>query len=155
MAEKSRKEQFGEELFELFARVLNSPSNREVLDSIRGEYGVLWYLLRANREVTVGELTEHLHVVPGRMTDILKSLEKKTMILRTRSKEDKRVVTVQLLETGREEVLRRRIHIHEKYRGMAELLDEREAAELLRLLGIILTYTEAAAPENRKACGEP
>ena len=81
----NREEQFGEELFNLLVRVLNSPANREVLDSIRGEYGLLWYLLKADSPVTVGELAEHLQVVPGRMTDILKNLEKKGMILRSRS----------------------------------------------------------------------
>ena len=36
--EENGEEQFGEELFNLLVRVLNSPANREVLDSIRGEY---------------------------------------------------------------------------------------------------------------------
>lgn len=31
--EENREEQFGEELFNLLVRVLNSPANREVLDS--------------------------------------------------------------------------------------------------------------------------
>lgn len=92
----NKEEQFGEELFNLLVCVLNSPANREVLDSIRGEYGLLWYLLKADGPITVGELAEHLQVVPGRMTDILKNLEKKGMILRSRSEQDRRVVVVSL-----------------------------------------------------------
>ncbi|MCQ2510652.1 MAG: MarR family transcriptional regulator [Lachnospiraceae bacterium] len=93
-----KKENFGEELFNLLVRVLNSPANREVFDSIRGEYGLLWILLNADGPVTVGQLCEELQVVPGRMTDILKQLEKKGMITRTRSRADRRVVEVSLLD---------------------------------------------------------
>ena len=136
----NNEEQFGEELFNLLVRVLNSPANREVLDSIRGEYGLLWYLLKADGPVTVGELAEHLQVVPGRMTDILKNLEKKGMILRSRSEQDRRVVVVSLLEAGREEVLRRRAHIREKFQGINQCFTSEEAEELLRLLNVLLTY---------------
>lgn len=134
------KEEFGEELFNLLVRVLNSPANREVFDSIRGEYGLLWALLRADGPVTVGQLTEELQVVPGRMTDILKQLEKKGMISRTRSQADKRVVQVTLLDPGREEVVRRRAHIKEKFGGINQCFNENEAKELLRLLNMLLTY---------------
>lgn len=138
--EENGEEQFGEELFNLIVRVLNSPANREVLDSIRGEYGLLWYLLKADGPVTVGELAEHLQVVPGRMTDILKNLEKKGMILRSRSEQDRRVVVVSLLDAGREEVLRRRAHIREKFQGINQCFTMEEAEELLRLLNVLLTY---------------
>lgn len=132
--------QFGEELFNLLVQVLNSPANREVLDSIRGEYGLLWYLLKADRPVMVGELAENLQVVPGRMTDILKNLEKKGMIARNRSEQDRRVVVVSLLEAGRKEVLRRRSHIREKFQGIDKCFSKEEAEELLRLLNVLLTY---------------
>ena len=70
-------EDLGEQLYNLLAQVLNRPENRAFFDSIRGEYGVLWYLLTKKEAVSAGELKEKLHVVPGRMTDILTALEKK------------------------------------------------------------------------------
>ena len=72
-----REENLGEELYSLLAEVLNRKENRVVLDSIRGEYGVLRYLMYVEDQVSAGELTTQLHVVPGRMTDILNSLENK------------------------------------------------------------------------------
>ena len=41
----NRRDELGEELYNLLAKLLNSKMNRTVLDSIRGEYGVLRYLM--------------------------------------------------------------------------------------------------------------
>ena len=38
------EQNLGEELYNLLAELLNSKMNRTVMDSIRGEYGVLRYL---------------------------------------------------------------------------------------------------------------
>ncbi|MBR3770814.1 MAG: transcriptional regulator [Clostridium sp.] len=133
-------EDLGEELYNLLAQVLNSPENRRFFDSIRGEYGVLWYLLTTNRTSTVGELREKLQVVPGRMTDILTALEKKKLIIRSRSIQDHRVVNVELTEAGRKEAKERRSKIHEEYSELFDLFEYAEAKELIRLLKILLTY---------------
>ena len=97
------EERLGVELYNLLAELLNRKINRTVLDSIRGEYGVLRYLAYVEDNVSAGVLTEQLHVVPGRMTDILKSLESKGLIKRYRSQEDKRKVKVCITDEGREE----------------------------------------------------
>lgn len=131
---------FGEELYNMLAKVLNSPSNRKVLDSIRGEYGVLWYLLKSGIPVGAGDLSEQLHVVPGRMTDILKSLEKKGYILREKDTKDRRMVKVRLLEAGRSAAIAHREQIGQNFSGLAEIFSEEEAKELLRLLNLLLTY---------------
>ncbi len=133
-------EDLGEELYNLLAQVLNSPENRRFFDSIRGEYGVLWYLLTKNTIVTVGELREKLQVVPGRMTDILTALEKKKLIIRSRSIHDQRVVNVELTEAGKKEAQKRRSEIHEEYSELFDLFEYEEAKELIRLLKILLTY---------------
>ena len=62
------------------------------------------------------------------------------MILRSRSEQDHRVVVVSLLDAGREEVLRRRAHIREKFQGINQCFTTEEAEELLRLLNVLLTY---------------
>lgn len=79
-----KEQNLGEELYNLLAELLNSKMNRTVMDSIRGEYGVLRYLCYIEDHVHAGKLTEHLRVVPGRMTDILNSLEAKGLITRIR-----------------------------------------------------------------------
>ena len=133
-------EDLGKQLYNLLAQVLNRPENRAFFDSIRGEYGVLWYLLTKKEAVSAGELKEKLHVVPGRMTDILTALEKKGLIIRQKNKTDKRVVDVVLTKEGEKEAARRRKEIHEEYRGLFEILGYDDAKELIRLLKILFTY---------------
>ena len=135
-----REENLGEELYRLLAEVLNRKENRVVLDSIRGEYGVLRYLMYVEDQVSAGELTTQLHVVPGRMTDILNSLENKGCITRKKDEEDLRRLKVCITEKGREEESKKRKSIREEYQGMYEILGEKDTQELIRLLKIVLTY---------------
>lgn len=135
-----REENLGEELYSLLAEVLNRKENRVVLDRIRGEYGVLRYLMYVEDQVSAGELTTQLHVVPGRMTDILNSLENKGCITRKKDEEDLRRLKVCITEKGREEESKKRKSIREEYQGMYEILGEKDTQELIRLLKIVLTY---------------
>lgn len=135
-----REENLGEELYSILAEVLNRKENRVVLDSIRGEYGVLRYLMYVEDQVSAGELTTQLHVVPGRMTDILNSLENKGCITRKKDEEDLRRLKVCITEKGREEESKKRKSIREEYQGMYEILGEKDTQELIRLLKIVLTY---------------
>lgn len=136
----SRRNDVGEELYSLLARMLNSKMNRTVLDSIRGEYGVLRYLLYVEDGVKAGTLTENMHVVPGRMTDILKSLEYKGFIIRKREESDKRIVKVYITEQGQKEAEEKRQQIHREYQGLIKKLGEKDTLEFIRLLKIVLEY---------------
>ena len=137
------EENLGEELYNLLADLLNRKMNRTVLDSVRGEYGVLRYLVYVQDNVSAGLLTEQLHVVPGRMTDILNSLENKGWIARNRDEEDRRRVKVSITEKGKIQARQMRAHISEEYQGMFQILGKRDTEELIRLLKIVLAYPEA------------
>lgn len=134
------EEHLGEELYNLLAELLNRKLNRTVLDSIRGEYGVLRYLLYVQDKVSAGMLTGQLHVVPGRMTDILNSLESKGWIERHRDEEDRRRVVVCITEEGKKHAKKMRGYIRKEYQGMFKLLGQRDTEELIRLLKIVLSY---------------
>ena len=134
------EENMGEELYNLLAELLNRRLNRKVLDSIRGEYGVLRYLLYVEDGVSAGVLTNQLHVVPGRMTDILNSLEAKKWIERHRDEEDRRRVVVCITRGGRRQAEKMGSYIREEYQGMFELLGQRDTEELIRLLKVVLAY---------------
>lgn len=136
----NRDENLGEELYNLLAELLNRRMNRTVLDSIRGEYGVLRYLMYVKDKISAGVLTEQLHVVPGRMTDILNSLEAKGFIKRLRSDEDRRRVVVCITENGRKEAGKKREYIRKEYQGLFEILGQKDTEELIRLLKIVLAY---------------
>lgn len=133
-------ENLGEELYNLLADLLNRKIHRTVMDSIRGEYGVLRYLEYVQDHVSAGVLTEQLHVVPGRVTDILNSLESKGLIERCRDEEDRRKVNVAITEMGRVQAKEMREHIAAEYRGMFQILDRKDTEELIRLLKIVLAY---------------
>lgn len=141
------EEYLGEELYNLLAELLNSKMNRTVLDSIRGEYGVLRYLYYIQDHVHAGTLTQQLHVVPGRMTDILNSLEAKGWIRRDKDEEDRRRVNVCITETGKAQAVGMREMIHKEYEGMYQILGKKDTEELIRLLKIVLAYPQAGSPE--------
>lgn len=129
-----------DELYNLLAELINRKINRDVQDSLRGEYGVLRYLVYVEDEVNAGVLTEQLHVVPGRMTDILKSLEAKGFVRRYRDENDKRKIKVCITEKGKIEALKKRQHISEEYQGLFGILGKEDTKELIRLLKIVLSY---------------
>lgn len=136
------EEHLNEELYNLLAELLNRKQNRTVLDSIRGEYGVLRYLMYVEDKVTAGVLTERLHVVPGRMADILKRLEAKGLITRIKDENDKRRVRVCITKEGQKEAVEKRLNVANEYKGMYEILGKKDTKELIRLLKIVLAYPE-------------
>lgn len=132
--------ELGDELYNLLGQLLNLKMNRLVQNSLRGEQGVLKYLCRVKNGVTAGLLSDKLHVVPGRMTDILISLENKGYIIRRQGIDDRRKTLVFVTETGRAQEKERREYIRQEYQGMFDLLGEKGTRELIRLLKIVLTY---------------
>lgn len=58
---------------------------------------VLW----EQDQLTVGEISSRLLTDPGSLTPLLKRLEAEGLLTRTRSREDERVVIVELTEQGR------------------------------------------------------
>ncbi|MBR5089073.1 MAG: MarR family transcriptional regulator [Ruminiclostridium sp.] len=136
----TEKEKLPEELYGVLADLLNRKSNIAILDSIRGEYGVLNCLFDMEEGASAGELCKRLHVVPGRMADILKRLEEKELITRSRDDSDRRVVKACITEKGRQTSVERRMEIRDEYRGLFSILSEDEVRELIRLLKIVLSY---------------
>ena len=93
---------------------------------------VLW----EERQVNVKTLGERLYLDSGTLTPLLKSLEQKGYVTRTRSKEDERVLIAAVTEQGlslREELK----DVPEKLAGCV-CLNAEDAAELYRILYQIL-----------------
>lgn len=135
------EENLGQELYTLLAKLLNRKMNRTFQNCVRGESGVLSYLISEKDNVSAGELSEQLHVVPGRMTDILNSLESKKLIKRSRDEKDKRRVNVCITEQGRIEAEEKRNYITDEYQGLLDILGSEDIKELIRLLKIVLSYS--------------
>ncbi len=129
-----------EELYSVLSDFLNKKNNIEVLNSIRGEYGVLNCLIDMEDGASAGELGKKLHVVPGRIADILNRLEQKELVVRERSESDRRVVKARITEKGRQVSIEKRTEIHNNYKGLFKILGENDVKELIRLLKIVLAY---------------
>ncbi len=61
---------------------------------------IVFLVLWEAGEITVGELCRKLYLDNGTLTPMLKKLEEAGTVIRTRSRDDERVVTVRLTEKG-------------------------------------------------------
>lgn len=69
------------------------------LNCSKNEVLVFWLLYQKN-EVNMTEIAEYIHVPLNTATGIINRMEKSGLIVRTRSKEDKRVVNIGFSEKG-------------------------------------------------------
>ena len=88
------------------------------------------------QKLSVKELGKKLFLDSGTLTPVLKSLEAKGYVVRSRSKADERVLEVEITESGK--ALRERaVSVPEQVAGCVKL-DTQEAMELYRLLYKVL-----------------
>lgn len=71
-----------------------------LLDCTKNELLILWLLYR-QKEVTMTQAAEYISVPLNTATGIVTRMEKRHLLIRERSKEDKRVVTISLDEKGK------------------------------------------------------
>lgn len=73
--------------------------NQVFLDFSKNDIFALVLVYR-RKQVNMTEIAEYLAVPLNTVSGVVNRLEKKDLVLRERSKEDKRVVTIELTETG-------------------------------------------------------
>lgn len=93
---------------------------------------VLW----EHKKLSVKDVGEYLLLDSGTLTPLLKTLEKKGLIVRTRSKEDERVLFVEITEDGIK-LREKAVEIPSKV-GSCIKLDEEDAVQLYKLLHKLL-----------------
>lgn len=69
-----------------------------------GMLGVLFYLYRADGIVTAGMVSKALGITTGRVSVLIKKMERKGLVVRERGAEDARVTEIRLTGKGREVV---------------------------------------------------
>ena len=97
---------------------------------------VLW----EHKELTVKELGKYLYLDSGTLTPLLKTMEKKGLIIRCRSKQDERVLNVTITEKG--ESLKEKAAIVPKKMSACVNLEKDEAIQLYNILQKILKNFE-------------
>ena len=85
-----------------------------------------------HKELSVKELGELLFLDSGTLTPVLKTLEKKGLLLRKRSQADERIVLVTLTKNGKN-LKEKAIEIPLKMQGCLSI-NEKDAKELYRIL---------------------
>lgn len=93
---------------------------------------VMW----EHKEVTVKELGEYLYLDSGTLTPLLKTLEKKGLVERKRSKEDERVLNVFITKEG-EALKEKAVQVPTQMAGCVKL-EKEEAEQLYKILYKIL-----------------
>ena len=131
---------YGEQLYNILFQIMGNKKNASVIESLRGENAVLTYLVHHSTEIHPSELAEKLSLVPGRMTDILNTLEKKGMIRREKDPEDRRRVLVMITPKGIRNVTERREQIRMQYSGLYEALGLEDMIKLIELLVKVNQY---------------
>ena len=138
--QEMEKVPYGEQLYSILFQIVGNKKNASLIESLRGENAVLTWLVRQEEDVHPGDLAEKLSLVPGRMTDILKTLEKKGMIRRERDPEDRRRVLVRITPKGARSVTERREQIRVQYSGLYEALGLDDTVKLIELLHKVNRY---------------
>lgn len=93
---------------------------------------VLW----EHKKLSVKAVGDYLYLDSGTLTPLLKTLEKKGYIVRSRSKEDERVLDVEITEEGMK-LREKAVFIPAKIGGCIQL-DQNDAFELYKLLHKLL-----------------
>ena len=112
---------------------------RPLLDELNLTYTqyIVLMVLWEHRKMNVKELGRKLYLDSGTLTPVLKSLEAKGYVRRTRSSEDERVLFIEATEAG--EALRDQALSIPGEMGKHVVLDREEAETLYHLLYKLLT----------------
>ncbi len=117
----------------------------QALDLTYTQYVVMMVLWEEKR-INVKQLGQKLFLDSGTLTPVLKSLEQKRYLTRRRSREDERVLTVELTPEG--EALREQaVEVPAKMAGCVRLTPE-EAGSLYTLLYKLLAQFSPPAEET-------
>lgn len=113
------------------------------IDYLRGECRLLSFLnIDRKRRLQPGELAAELSFSTSRIASLLRSLEKKSLITREYSTEDKRKVYVSLTDKGAEYIEDKRDNVFKFYERIFEQMSEQDCGEFVRLIRLITEITE-------------
>ncbi|MBD5099844.1 MAG: MarR family transcriptional regulator [Clostridiales bacterium] len=117
---------------------------RPYLDSVDLTYTqyITMMVLWERKEISAKDLGDILYLDSGTLTPVLKSLEKKSLITRTRGANDERLLIVGITQNG-EDLKKQAVEISRAIANCVNL-NESEAVELYRLLYKIIGKNDNA-----------
>lgn len=123
-----------QELFEVLRNFYYQNMYSNFSDFFHGELKMLNYIDTCeNYSVTPSELCQELQMTSARVANTLKTAEKKGLIERKPSKEDKRSVFIIITEKGKKYVDEKREKLNEDISALLQQLGQHDSMELVRI----------------------
>lgn len=122
-----------------------------LMDCSKNEILILWLLYR--REiVNMTQIAEYIHVPLNTATGIVARMEKRQLVIRERSAEDKRIVVIHLGQQGKEQIQQILQEIIHYVMKIMEAFTQEERELLFRMMDkTIKVMTEQRMEEDRAA----
>lgn len=117
----------------------------------KGSFAIVKYLSDNNNISTAGELSNFLCVSTARIAVILKKLEEKKIIEKTRSENDARVTIVKLTDYGKNKIKIKKIELYEK---IGKVIDEIGMEEIIKFNETITKINHIMKSEDKISKGE-
>lgn len=116
----------------------------EILDTIssKGEDGIVLWLSQRKQETFPIDIVEHFRLSSGRVTNILRSLEKKDLLHRIPDTEDKRKVRVELTAKGKTYANEQYALMLKAHQRVLEALGDEKSRNLIELMKTILGFAD-------------
>lgn len=106
---------------------------------------VVWLMSRQGEAARPGSVAAHMHTTPSALSQILKSLEEKGLLVRHRTRDDFRAVALELTDAGSAVAQEtERLHV-EHAKAVIAYVGEEDFAHLLRTVDRILEFHEQAS----------
>lgn len=138
MNDKQPKEQLGDDILAALRRIIRAVDlqSRQLVRShgLTGPQGLLLKEVILAGELTVGQLAERVSLSQATVTDILLRLERRGLIERQRSSQDKRRVLVRVTITGRRLMKHSLPLLQEAFLDKLNQMQEWEQTQLLASL---------------------
>ncbi|WP_254434133.1 MarR family winged helix-turn-helix transcriptional regulator [Halobacillus sp. Marseille-Q1614] len=112
---------------------------REILDNypITAPQFVALQWLMDKGDLTIGELSNHIHLACSTTTDLVDRMEKNKLVERVRDPKDRRVVRIHVQEKGKQ-IIHEVIEKRQKYlENVLSDFSENEVVTLNKLLGLL------------------
>lgn len=112
---------------------LSKPPYRPMLSLSRGEMGTLLFLVKAHDHSSAGDIADRICLTSGRMASVLKSLERKELIIKKKDEDDKRKTIVSSTKKGQDLVHEHSQKVYEHIHNLLRFLGEEDAKNFVRI----------------------
>ncbi len=135
-------------MIETVTQLMSGQMERMLISISQGEFGVLKFLADCGKGVTSNEICRALCIGPGGVSNLLKALEKKGMIVKVHDLADRRANRVSITEQGRKKLDERYELVKGSLRVTLEGIGLRESAAINDMLIRLLSVSRARIKQS-------